>query len=168
MILFLFYAVFVWYFSFRWRRQWMGFMSVIGGVLVVGLFSRLMHILHGILLANGVVAKGDSRLLDMLLVLEAVLVGGIGLFFACLPRDRAVKPCRACGYELAGLDAENPTCPECGLIHAAAKLNLRPCRRCGVQQWLARDQKTCPRCTGSSSQRATLSPNDPEQQAGEQ
>jgi len=73
-----------------------------------------------------VVGRGypnDGKLFDYLLIVEAVITCVVGVFLACLPRNIAKRPCRKCGYELAGLENANPTCPECGLLFAYKQVN---------------------------------------------
>ena len=150
MVLFLFYAVFIWHLCFRFRRQWKGLAALTCGMLLLWLASDLYRMAirwakatHNTLLDTG----HDGKLFLMLLALEAVIVAVVGIFFWCLPRHRAVKPCRRCKYELEGLDDDNPTCPECGLHAAAAKVRRRHCPSCNqIAVWRA-DEEWCPACT---------------------
>ncbi|MBX3382021.1 MAG: hypothetical protein KF864_00795 [Phycisphaeraceae bacterium] len=148
-ILFLFYAVLVWYFCFRWRRQWMGVVSVAAGVACVFLLSMLVHSISRWFQRAGIGAGADVRLFDYLLMVEAGVVGIVGMFIVLLPRERVQKPCRGCGYELAGLDEENPRCPECGLAGAAARVRRRRCVGCGVRAELAAGTSRCAACIGA-------------------
>ena len=74
----------------------------------------------GVLLgAEDVVFGMRARLLVMLLWGEALVVGGLGLYAAMLPRRRGEMDCHTCGYHLDGLEMSGPrgdtiTCPECG------------------------------------------------------
>ncbi len=150
MILFLFYAAFVWYFCFRWRRHWIGFASVFAGIAAVWLLSHSVRLIARWLVRSGELPAVDTRLFDMLLGLEAVIVGVVGVFFACLPRERPHIPCRRCGYELHGLEQDNPRCPECGLEHAAAKVKRRRCPVCGHESLMSRDEEECGACRAAA------------------
>ena len=115
MILFLFYAVFVWYLCFRYRRNWRGLVIFVASMAALWLLADLYRVAIRWAKVNRhafLDTRNDGQLFLMLLAVEAVIVAAVGLFFWCLPRAGAVKPCRKCGYELAGLDDDNPTCPE--------------------------------------------------------
>jgi hypothetical protein len=109
----------------------------------------------------------------MLLGVEAIIVAVVGIFFWCLPRHVALVPCRRCSYELSGLDGDNPTCPECGLEFAAARLSERHCPACQTTRLWRVDRTRCdvcepPRAAAGSdavvppdSATTTTSPHDP-------
>lgn len=149
MIIFLFYAVFVWYLCFRFRRQWTGVVCFLCSMGALWLLADLYRLairwakLHRFSLLD---TRNDGQLFLMLLAVEAVIVAAVGIFFWCLPRHMAQVPCRRCGYELAGLDDDNPTCPECGLEAAAARVRDQTCPQCGqCGQWRT-DRELCKKC----------------------
>ena len=79
----------------------------------------------------------------------------VGVFVVLLPLVVVDTPCRRCRYDLAGLESENPTCPECGMAHAAIKVKRRVCRGCGVEMFVVRgDNPTCQKCGLAHSVRA--------------
>ncbi len=89
----------------------------------------------------------NPMLFQLLLAIEAGMVLVVGGFIVMLPLEVAEMPCRRCRYDLAGLEEDNPTCPECGMVHAARKVRRRVCRGCGVEMFLVRgDNPTCPSC----------------------
>lgn len=145
MIILLFYAAFVWYFCFRWRRHWLGFLSVAIGLGLVALTSYAVDVVK-LWFTHAGDGGVDTRLFHMLLGVEAAIVGVVGFFFACLPRESPEKPCRRCRYELSGLDESNPTCPECGLPFAAAKVRPRTCVQCGRACMLEAGRDQCDAC----------------------
>jgi len=160
MIFFLFYAAFVWYLCFRYRRRWAGFACVGVGVLIVWLVAQFFHLMHHWIRAanpDRYDPHDDGRLFDFLLIVEAVMVAVVGLYLACLPRHIAVRPCRRCKYELAGLENENPTCPECGLTFAFSRVMSRDCPRCGVEAMLSARDNDCPACRPVAIEEAPFS-----------
>jgi hypothetical protein len=138
MVLFPVYAVFVWYLCLRWRRTWVGWASLFLGVAGIGALEwfrqTLSQLLGGIL---------DGPLFPLLLAAEAGLVLVVGAFIATLPTEVAQAPCRKCHYDLTGLEDDNPTCPECGTLHAARKVRKRACRACGAVIFAARSENPC-------------------------
>jgi hypothetical protein len=142
MVLFPAYAMLVWALTWRWRRSWVGLGAVVAGVLGVGLLG-IAHKFTAVVFP----AQLEGPLFSLLLAVEALCVLVVGLFITTLPRERVDRPCRRCRYELIGLDDENPTCPECGMAHAARRVKLRHCRRCAHALWLGRgDNPGCPGC----------------------
>jgi hypothetical protein len=142
MVLFPAYAVLVWYFAFRWRRTWIGWASVLVGVGAVGLIAVLHRTING-LLAGAL----DGPMFPMMLAAEAGFVFLVGAFIVMLPIDAPDLPCRRCHYDLSGLEAENPTCPECGMPHAAIKVKKRHCRVCNAEFFVTRQENPpCPKC----------------------
>ena len=143
MLLFPAYAVLIWYFCFRWRRRWLGWACVFLGVAGVALLSWLHRVLS-LMYSSEIV---NPMLFQLLLAAEAGLVLMVGAFIVALPVAVAELPCRGCGYDLAGLEEDNPTCPECGMRHAARKVCRCGCRGCGAEMFLARgDNPDCPAC----------------------
>ncbi|GJM19929.1 MAG: hypothetical protein DHS20C14_21420 [Phycisphaeraceae bacterium] len=109
------YALIVWWQACRWRRTLRGFVTVAVGVA-------------GLMLVNWAhIQLGEwSRSIDpegqgfYISVLQAImypytaLVGGLGVFIACMPVPERPGNCARCGYELGGLSRPVRTCPECG------------------------------------------------------
>jgi len=149
LILFLFYAVLVWYFCLRYRRTWKGIAALVSGLLLVGLTARvyewamLWTQLRGSVLFE---SRPDARIFSMLLGVEAVIILIVGVFFLALPHRAAIKPCRKCDYELAGLELMNPTCPECGLTFAAVKPISRACPVCDYVALMDPAAASCAAC----------------------
>lgn len=137
MFLFPVFAVLVWYACYRWRRQYLGYAALAGAVAGVLLLTRLEILIERWL-------HLELLLLRALLMAEAGIVLAVGAFIVSCARYPAQTPCRKCGYELHGLDDANPTCPECGLAHAARKVRRRPCPCCATEVLVARGQD--PRC----------------------
>lgn len=153
-ILFLFYAAYIWYLCFRFRRRWEGLAVLAASVGALWVMAELYRFILRWARAsrNSIVDyKSEGRLFLMLLAVEAVIVIAVGLFFFCLPRHAAAtKPCRRCRYELAGLDSENPTCPECGLPAAAHRIETALCSVCSQNVIDASGHSTCPGCAASA------------------
>lgn len=116
MLFFVIYAVLVWYASARWRRRWLGFLCVlggVGGVVAVAIFHIHLNRWTG--------GRLYLPVLQSLLYPYGVLLGVMGFYIACLPRSQPAVSCRRCHYDLAGLEEEDPRCPECGLAQAAPR-----------------------------------------------
>ncbi|PHQ82702.1 MAG: hypothetical protein COB69_01095 [Phycisphaera sp.] len=121
MLLFVVYAMLVWYGSLRGRRRLSGYAVLIGGVLFLLLVNRL-HL---------EVAKMYNfveyvAVLRVLLYPYIALVGGIGFFLVRLPIDlpRGELHCKVCRYDLSDLKDEvfgGGPCPECGATIEEAK-----------------------------------------------
>lgn len=113
-IFFVGYALLVWFFAARYRRQLQGFLAVFLG------FAGLMA-LNWLHLKFSAWSKGEIYLpvLQSLMYPYTALVAGIGAYIWCLPRVFS-RGCRRCGYDLESLLAENPACvcPECGTPQA--------------------------------------------------
>ena len=169
-ILFLFYAAFVWYLCFKHRRDWRGLLALGVGMALLWLAADLYRLaIRWAKSANSTLVdtRHDGKLFLMLLALEAVVVVVVGLFFWCLPRDVRIRPCRRCKYELDGLDDDNPRCPECGLAAAAVKVRTRKCPACGVRSEWRIDRDQCTGCTelspampGAAPPQAAAAPAD--------
>jgi len=157
-IIFLFYAAIVWYCCFKWRRHWLGFASVAAGLALVALSSLALASIERYLIRTGSAKTMDARLFHMLLGVEAAIVGVVGIFFACLPRESPQRPCRRCGYELKGLETSNPTCPECGLSNAAARVRTIRCSLCSERRPIASPGDVCESCVQSRAARAIPGP----------
>lgn len=109
------YAVITWYFCFRYRRKLVGWCALAMSLLVIATAMVLEQRIRTWLRA------GDNPFTSLQFILwgELIIVGVGGAFILCLRQGGAEVPCRKCGYELAGLEVENPQCPECGELHAA-------------------------------------------------
>lgn len=109
MMLFMFYAVAVWYGAVRWRRTWLGFAWVSVGV--VGVLALIQF--HKLLNAW---TSYDIYLpvLQFLLWGYVALVGSVGYFCAVIPQSRGPWCCTKCGYDLTGVPGFGDVCPECG------------------------------------------------------
>lgn len=114
MILLAVYAVAVLYLALRFRRSWIGYVSVFGGAAVLLAIARGALGEHRLaaLLPEGVLT--GYRHMTLLLIPEAALILVVGLFTASLPRFPTRTQCQGCGYDLKGLDPVDLVCPECG------------------------------------------------------
>ena len=157
MILFPVYAVFVWYLCFRWRRSWVAWASLFLGVAGVATLAWF-HVTVSVI----ALGASDSPLFPILLAAEAGLILIVGAFIAMLPLEVADTPCRRCQYDLAGLELDNPTCPECGMVHAARKVKRRACRGCGAEMFVVgSDNPVCSKCGIENAVREVLPPRPP-------
>ncbi len=157
MVIFPMYAVLVWSFTWRWRRSWPAFAALLLGVLGVALVAVLHECSR---LVFPVALHGP--LFPLLLAVEGIAITVVGLFICTLPRDRAELPCRRCRYELRGLDDANPTCPECGIAHAARKVRPRPCRACGGVLLVAHGDNPPCRACGCEHALFEIKPHQPD------
>lgn len=108
--LFVGYAMLVWVFAARHRRQVAGFTVVLLGLIgLVGL-----NWLHSMLneWSGGSI---NLPVLRAIMYPYSALVVAVGLFIAVLPR-RSLTGCYRCAYELDGLEVVGGAvmCPECG------------------------------------------------------
>lgn len=110
MILFAVYAVVVWFLAMRWRRTLLGFVVPLAAVAGAVLMTWLLRLW---------LIEVAYLQLSLLMWAEAIIVGGIGLFIACLPRRPPGRYCPWCWYDTGGLGAEIKTCPECGGVIVA-------------------------------------------------
>jgi len=108
-VIFAIYAALVLYFAVKYRRRWPAFLAVFLGVLLLGMLNRLLS-------AEGSFFGYQTSHLVLLLWAETGIVGGLGLYAACLPRSREELDCRRCGYNLQGLEPSDLKCPECGTL----------------------------------------------------
>ncbi len=117
MLIFPLFAVLVWYGCFRYRRSLRGLAALVlglAGITVLAWFDITLARLFG--------SSFGPSLFMLLLIGEGSIIAMVGVFLLAQPRERAQLPCRACGYELLGLELANPRCPECGLAHAVAEV----------------------------------------------
>jgi hypothetical protein len=157
MILFPVYAVFIWYFCLRWRRNWVGWASLLMGVSGVGVVAWFHQTVNSLM-----AGAWDGPLFPILLASEAGLVLVVGVFIVLLPIEVAEVPCRRCHYDLAGLEEDNPTCPECGMPHAARKVRRCVCRGCGAEMFVERrENPDCASCGLVHAVRPVAPPRTP-------
>ena len=109
MLLFVFYAVAVWYGAVRWRYNWRGFVWVTGGLVGV-----LAVIQFHVLLNAWTNYEIYLPVLQTLLWSYLGLVGLVGYFIACIPQARKAWCCEKCQYDLTGVPGFTEVCPECG------------------------------------------------------
>ncbi len=109
MLLFVFYAVAVWYGAVRWRYNWRGFAWVTGGLLGV-----LGVIQFHVLLNAWTNYEIYLPVLQTLLWSYLGLVGLVGYFITCIPHARKPWCCHKCHYDLTGVPGFAEVCPECG------------------------------------------------------
>lgn len=109
MLVFVVYAVLVWYAAAKWRRRWRSFALVtLGLVGLVGV--AYLHTWLNIWTDGAVYLP----VLRSLLYPYMALVGMVGYYIACLPRARPGEVrCHSCRYDLAGHTLP-AICPECG------------------------------------------------------
>ena len=110
MFLFAAYAIAVWYAVAINRRNWRGF----AWILIAALALVAVAYLHWLL---NVWTEGRIyfRVLQVMLYPYSVVVVGISLYIACLPRRACAVECQHCRYDLAGIAEDSALCPECGV-----------------------------------------------------
>ena len=122
MVLFVAYAVLVWYFAVKWRRRPWAFVAVavgLCGLAVVAFGHWRLSIWSG--------GRIYLPVLQSLLYPYAALVAVIGVYIGCLPRARPAHECRACRYDLRGLQAHAAAvCPECGSMSGQRRFARSP------------------------------------------
>ncbi len=117
MILFAIYAVVVWWMAMRHRRTLPGFVIAATCAVPVLLAARFVPALSSLGFSAGAAPPTPGRGLEgvqILLFAEGIVVSGVALFIACLPRPPRGRHCGYCWYDLSGLDGEIDVCPECG------------------------------------------------------
>jgi len=115
LFLFIIYALAVWFAAGKWRRQWLGLLSVVAGIvgiLLVGYFHIRLNDWTG----GGIYLP----VLQSILYPYGGLVAFVGFFIICLPRAIPASDCLRCGYDLSGQDTSPVVCPECGQASAHA------------------------------------------------
>lgn len=127
MVFFAFYAGLVWYGALKWRREILGFVSTLLGVLGIAAIGYVHYLLNA--WSNGAMCL---PLLQSMLYPFGVLILVMGVFLSCLPRKYAGPMCRGCGYDLRGLETDERRCPECATRHVLYHGIAEPCRVCGL------------------------------------
>jgi len=141
-ILFAFYAGLVWYGAIRRRREVMGFVYTLLGVLGVALLGYIHYLLN--IWSNGALCL---PLLQSMLYPFGILILVMGVFLACLPPKYSGTNCRGCGYDLRGLETDDRVCPECATRHVLFHGTGEACRGCGGElRAREHDQSLCGRC----------------------
>lgn len=102
------YIVLLWAVVWWYRRRWIAFAALFGGIIPIALFTivcvQFLHIQPN---------EPSPSWLYFVAILYALLFLIGGMIIACGHRDPAAHPCHRCGYDLVGLTAPTP-CPECG------------------------------------------------------
>jgi hypothetical protein len=108
------YALAIWMLAVYYRRQWQGFVIVLGAAVLLALLATPATSEHALVRMLPAGLRSGWAHMYWLLMPEAGLIAVIGLYICCLPRPRVTGNCRACGYDLAGLEPRGLLCPECG------------------------------------------------------
>jgi len=104
------YAVLIWYFAMRWRRQVRGFAVVLAGTAGCWISVEILMLFNERL-------DGSPYLFTHFIWGEAALILLLGTYICCLPRPPKGRHCGYCWYDLTGLSSfpdEAFVCPECG------------------------------------------------------
>jgi len=163
MLLFVVYAMLVWYGSLRGRRRLSGYAVWIGGVLFLLLVNRLpLELARAYNFVEYVVV------FRVLLYPYIALVGCVGLFLVRLPIDlpRGELHCKACRYDLSDLKHEvlsGEPCPECGATIEEAK--SRAGRRLARKRLQNRNRKEPDELPGLSVEYAGSAADEPDDSA---
>jgi len=113
------YIVLLWAVVWWYRRRWIAFAALFGGVVPIMAFTAFcVHVLH--LKPN----EPQPSWLYFVAALYAFVFLIGGMIIACSHRDPVVHPCHRCGYDLVGLTAPTP-CPECGTAIRVAIPGIR-------------------------------------------
>ena len=112
--LFVGYAMLIWYFAAMHRREVLGALAVLAGLL--GLV--LLNWFH-IMLGRWTEGEIYVPVLQTVTYPYSALVVAVGVFIWAIPR-RVGLACTACRYDLEGLDPMGGVivCPECGAKNA--------------------------------------------------
>lgn len=125
-MVFIAYAVLVFYAVGKHRRRWKGLLYILLGVVgIIGtsvLHWQLSIWTHGYV---------SLPLLQAMLYPFAALVFFTSLYIFVLPRREQPHLCRRCGYDLTGQEESPATCPECGLVHGGVVHPSMLCGTCG-------------------------------------
>lgn len=163
MLLFVFYAVLVWYGAFRGRRRPVGFAVLVGGVLFLLLVNRVHLEIARTFNYDEYVA-----VFRVLLYPYIILVGAVSLFLVMLPIDlpRGELHCKSCLYDLSDLKEEifaGDPCPECGSTMQEA--SSRSGRRRARKRFHIRSRKEPGELPGIRLGREVLPADEPDHSA---
>jgi DNA-directed RNA polymerase subunit RPC12/RpoP len=101
------FPIFIWFLCYRFRRSAIGITIPFAAGALVMILSPLL---------KAFLLRSAEPLLPLIYA-EAVLITGVGLWLATMPRKKdRDRSCRHCEYDLTGLDinVEGARCPECG------------------------------------------------------
>lgn len=120
MLLFVFYAIFVWYGAFQGRRRLPGLCALGLGIFVLVVFNAVHF-----RIAQQFGYEQYVPIFRVLMYPYMGMVGLVGLFLVTLPIElpRGELHCKACRYDLTDLKAEfkdGAPCPECGATEEEA------------------------------------------------
>ncbi|MEO1007835.1 MAG: hypothetical protein AAFX79_04670 [Planctomycetota bacterium] len=115
MLLFVPYALLVWYGACRWRRRWLGVACVAVGELGI-LGFMLLHTQMNAWVSYDMYLP----VLQFLLWGYLILIGLVGFFVVAIPHRPAAWCCQKCGYDLTGVPGFAEQCPECGVEYDRA------------------------------------------------
>lgn len=147
MLLFPLYAFAVWAVCLRLRRRWSGALALAAGIVLILTVARLDLVVRRWLNTP----SSPFTSLQFLLWGEVLLVTIVGGAILLMPRHRVETPCRRCGYDLHGLESDNPTCPECGLQCAARRPVRKKCSSCGRKQHFEAGATLCRDCVTAAA-----------------
>ena len=162
MLLFPLYAFAVWAVCLRLRRRWWGAAALAGAVVIILTVARLD------LAARRWLNMSTSPFTSLQLLMwgEVFLVTVVGATILLMPRHRVETPCRRCGYDLLGLEHDNPTCPECGLQGAARRPVRAKCVACGRRKQFDPGATICRDCASAAAS-GTAAPPAAQSPAGQ-
>jgi hypothetical protein len=127
--LFLAFAAIVWAGIYIHRRTWWAlvwWLCAVATLITVAMFHSWLNVFF----------RGTIYMPVMRTVLYpyAVLVVGLGLILALMPKRYPGRPCPKCKYDVTGLAEEGRfSCPECNSVHAFEYEGEDACRVCGTK-----------------------------------
>jgi hypothetical protein len=140
-LLFVVYAVIVWYFAMVYRRRWPGFLAVALGLVGMLVINHL-HTRFSDFMRNSI----SKPVMQVLLYAETALVPAVGLYIALLPRGRMSGRCPHCGRDLTDVDTAASACPGCA-AKFPVEMNDGCCGRCRYNlAGMEEAEGVCPEC----------------------